>query len=211
MPYIIAVLALVVVGVGFTLYQSSDKPVDQLATTETELITEVEPAALEEPAPEISTSEYEVAYREEDDEDKDEEEDDDEKPYSQPVTQPAVAETAPITPTPVVTPTPAVPAAPANDFKDGVYTSHITYRTPEGTYAMDVTLTIANDKVVTSDISYDSKTARDSYTKRFDSSYESYVTGKNLDGVTLSRVGGASLTTTAFNKAVADIKTKASA
>lgn len=196
MPYIIAVLALVVVGVGFTLFQSQTQPSDITTDESTSSLDKFEDVivggneeVIEVTANPESVTENEAATAD-----------------NTPPPTSAITET---TPTSVTTPTPT-PTTPTYDYENGTYTSHISYRTPDGNYSMDVTLTISNDKVVASDISYDSKTLRDSYTTRFNKSYETYVTGKNLDSVSLSRVGGASLTSNAFNKAVADIKAKAS-
>ena len=41
--------------------------------------------------------------------------------------------------------------------------------------------------------------------ERFDAVYKTEVVGKKLTDINLSRVGGASLTSKAFNEAVADI------
>lgn len=75
---------------------------------------------------------------------------------------------------------------------------------------MDVSLTVAKDVVSATNITFSGKAARDSYSRRFDKSYASYVVGEDLSTLHLSRVGGASLTTTAFNKAVTNIKSQAS-
>jgi uncharacterized protein with FMN-binding domain len=197
MPHIIAVLALVVIGVGFTLFQSTDEPIviDTFAEVDTTPI-------------QASTSEI-ISYRddEEGEDNDDDEYEEEEEDINQPNIQPVVQQTTPQPATPITVPT---PEAATYDYRNGAYTSNITYRTPEGGYSMTVTLTISNDKITTSDISYDSKTARDKYTRRFTNSYDSYVTGNDLDSVNLSRVGGASLTSNAFNKAIADIKNQAS-
>jgi hypothetical protein len=215
MPYIIAVLALVVVGVGFTLYQSAPTT----AVVETPK-TNPAVAITETPAPYTASEDKE---EEDDDTTKNDDgelakEDDTDQPSSQPVTTPPVAvETpAPIpvttpVPTPVTTPTPTSIAS-TNDFRNGTYLARTTYKTPDrDTYTMDVSVTVANDVITATDITFDSRALRDSYVKRFDSSYGSTVIGKDLGTVSLSRVAGASLTTNAFNNALASIKSQAGA
>ncbi len=75
---------------------------------------------------------------------------------------------------------------------------------------MNVSVTVQNDKVTGSSISFDAKGADSGYSKRFAGEYQSQVIGKELGSVNLSRVGGASLTTNAYNSALADIKSQAS-
>lgn len=210
MPYIIAVLALIVVGVGFTLFQSQPQPTDVATTESTSTIEKIKDIVVEEV--------YEIADATTTAEDIIEDEatsSDTTSTTPPPIAAETVApnpgtatpEPTPTTPIPTPTPEPAI----VYDYRNGTYSSHISYRTPDGTYAMDVSLTINGDKVTTANITFDSKASRDSYTKRFNNSYQSYVVGKDLDSVNLSRVGGASLTSAAFNKAVAAIKTQANA
>lgn len=142
MPYIIALLALVVIGVGFTLFKSSDVPQPESATVVTE-----------QPAPEESV---------------------------------------------------------ANMYKDGTYTTTTTYQTPaRAEYSMEVTLIVANNTVTDSQIVYSQGAEKDPNAQRFDAAYRTEIIGKTLDTISLSRVGGASLTTGAFNKALETIKTDA--
>lgn len=208
MPYIIAILALIVIGVGFTLFQSSDQTTDKEVVkhvTETSQNTEL--VAESTPTPEttlLEDTEYEteVAYEEEDN--------DDDLPAPLPVQTPpaVVAAVTPVVQAPT-TETPVVNTV-VTDYKDGTYTSHISYRTPDGTYAMDVTMTIDNDIVTNTTVAFDDKASKDGYTKKFNTSYQSYVNSQDLDTISPSRIAGASLTTDAFKKAIAEIKTKAS-
>jgi outer membrane biosynthesis protein TonB len=200
MPYIIAVLFLVVIGTGFTLFQSNnvneetktiDAIVEELKETASSTFTTVEEGM------EIEAEEPTEVTQEE--------------------PTPQVADTTPpkqqpkpgTTPAPTPTPTPA-PSAPASTYTNGTYRTSSTYRTPDGTYTMDVSITVANDKITNSTLSFDSNGARDGYSKRFSSAYQSNVIGKDLETVSLSRVGGASLTTRAFNSALSSIRSQAS-
>jgi hypothetical protein len=75
---------------------------------------------------------------------------------------------------------------------------------------MTVGLTVKGDTVTNSTVTYDSEGARSSYSKRFNSGYQSQVIGKDLGSINLSRVSGSSLTTAAFNNALSSIKSQAS-
>ncbi len=75
---------------------------------------------------------------------------------------------------------------------------------------MNVSVTVNNDEVTASTLSFDADGSRDGYSKRFSGGYQSQVLGKELGNITLSRVGGASLTTAAFNSALSNIKSQAS-
>ncbi|MBP6881420.1 MAG: hypothetical protein KBC35_02235 [Candidatus Pacebacteria bacterium] len=198
MPYIIAVLALVVVGVGFTLFQSPEQATDQPDLTSTGVIADAE-------VTNVTSTEEATSYEYETEDDQQ-----DIALTAQPATVETTATTPIPSPAPTPTPTPA-PAAILYNYRNGTYSSQISFRTPEGTYSMDVTMTMNNDVITSTDIVFDSKAARDGYTKRFNTSYQTYVIGKNLDTLNLSRIAGASLTTDAFKKAITEIKTQASA
>jgi hypothetical protein len=87
-----------------------------------------------------------------------------------------------------------------------------TYLTPSRSkHEVDVTLTLQAGLVTEVDVVYDNS---DGYTypqqERFDAAYKTLVVGKSLNEISLSRVGGASLTTNAFNEALAAIKSQQS-
>lgn len=143
MPYIIAVLVLAVIGIGFTFFKTSTQP------------------ASETPIVETSTPTTEVA--------------------SQTV-----------------------------DYKNGVHTAAVTYLTPiKAEYKLEVSLTLANDVVTDAQIIYSQGAEKDPNAQRFEAAYRTEVIGKDIDTLNLSRVGGASLTTAAFNNALMNIKTDA--
>lgn len=206
MPYIIAVLALVVVGVGFTLFQSPEQATDQPKIKSTEIIADAEVTNI------LPTENEVTTYGEEIENDNQNENDDqqDNVSTSQPATTEPVTTTPIPSPTPIPTPAP-VPAAILYNYRNGTYSSQISYRTPEGMYSMDVTLTMVNDMISNTNIVFDSKALRDGYTERFNTSYQTYVIGKDIDALNLSRIAGASLTTDAFKKAITEIKTQAGA
>lgn len=201
MPYAIAVLALIVMSVGFTLFQSqgqvanndSESPSivraeaavgESVATSTQTVVTNIidEVTAPETPQSEPIPQET--------------------KPRKETPTNPAPAPT----PTPVPTPTPA-PAV-VYDYKNGTYRTQQSYRTPGGQYQMDLSVTVTNDKVTNTTLSFGAG-GGDGYSKRFNTSYQSQIVGQDLGTVSLSRVGGASLTTKAFNTVINTIKSQA--
>ncbi len=95
-------------------------------------------------------------------------------------------------------------------YKDGTYTASASYFTPKRQeHDLDITLTVANDVVTEATITYDDGPAKTGSHKGFDGAYETEVIGVELSNIDLSRVGGASLTSDAYNNALAEIKSDA--
>lgn len=126
----------------------------------------------------------------------------------------------PVTPpptTPSAVPAKPIPAAPVavvakTAYKDGTYTITASYTAPSRTtHDVTTTLKIVNDVVTESQVNFSGEKAETSsnYQSRFSQNYKSEVVGKKLDNITLARVGGASLTTGAFNKALVQVKAQA--
>jgi hypothetical protein len=201
MPYFITVLALVVMSVGFTLFQSQSAVAEGVQEPPSlEKMEEMVNALIATNTPVIITDIIEDVSL-------DEETSTQSETPSQPAT-PAPSNPAPSAPTPApAAPTPA-PAI-TTDYRNGTYSAQSSYRTPDGTYQISVNLTVANDKITGSTISFDSRGARDGYSKRFSSSYQSAIIGQDLGSASLTRVGGASLTTRAFNTALDSIRSQA--
>lgn len=106
-------------------------------------------------------------------------------------------------------PTPT-PTTPANGYKDGTYETSVTYLTPvRSQYKLDVTFTVAKDVITAADVAYSQGAEKDPNAAKFEAAYKAQVIGKDIDSLNLSRVGGASLTTGAFNNALVAIKTDA--
>lgn len=127
------------------------------------------------------------------------------KPAEAPTVAPATQEA------PVPT-TPAEPAAAssATDYTDGTYTTDVTYFTPKrDEYGVNVSLTLTKDIVTDAKVTYSNGGEKDPNAARFEAAYKKEVIGKDIDTLNLSRVGGASLTTAAFNNALVNIKTDA--
>lgn len=100
----------------------------------------------------------------------------------------------------------------SSNYKDGTYSDTASYYTPDGSEDIKVTLVIANGTVTSASIE-NSGNDRESamYQQRFAASYTSYVVGKSIDSLQLSRIAGASLTTDGFNSAIEAIRTDATA
>lgn len=87
------------------------------------------------------------------------------------------------------------------------YVAEASYFTPRRTeHDIVVTLELAGETVVDATVTYDGGTAQTPMHMAFDNAYKSEVIGQNIDTIELSRVGGASLTSTAFNDAVAVVR-----
>lgn len=149
MPYIIAIIAIVIIGVGFTLFQSNQTETETAVVTTTE---QAAPSTPEVPATETSTV----------------------------------------------------------DYKDGSYTTNVTYQTPKrDEYGVAVSLTLTKDIVTDAKVVYSNGAEKDPNAAKFEAAYKTEVIGKDIDTLNLSRVGGASLTTAAFNDALVKIKADA--
>ena len=79
-----------------------------------------------------------------------------------------------------------------------------SYTTPARlTHTIEVSLTLNGEMVTDVAVDYNNGAGpANDHQKRFDSAYRTQVVGKTLSEISLSRVGGASLTSAGFNKAV---------
>lgn len=97
-------------------------------------------------------------------------------------------------------------------YNDGSYNIATAYTVPNrANHTVAVAFTVANDSITGAKIVFggDDVPTSKGYQAKFVAAYESEVIGKKLDDVKLSRVGGASLTSNAFNDAVAKLKVAA--
>jgi hypothetical protein len=132
-----------------------------------------------------------------------------EETMNEPVTVP----TEPAAPTePVVTET--EPSREATEetpvaSTGGTFTASASYLTPARTsHDIDVTLTVDATGIITAaEVVYDKGEGfSNGHQERFDGAYRAAVIGQSIDTVSLSRVGGASLTSKGFNDAIAQIR-----
>lgn len=102
---------------------------------------------------------------------------------------------------------------PTSGYKDGSYTATGSYRTPEGSEQITVTLTLKSGVVADSSVTFSQTRERESkqYQSQFASGYSQLVVGKKIDEINLSRVSGSSLTPLGFNAALEQIKAQAKA
>ena len=87
------------------------------------------------------------------------------------------------------------------------YSTTVNYKVPEGgSQSMGLTVTV-NGAVISSISISQSKSGENSkkWQNNFENNYKPLVLGKNIKSVNLSRVGGASITTNAFNQAIKSI------
>jgi uncharacterized protein YxeA len=115
-----------------------------------------------------------------------------------------------MTPTTTDSQTSTTPVDTSKNYTDGDYTATGSYSTPGGNENITVKVSLKDD-VITEVSSDGSATSGNSsvYQKQFLDNYTSFVVGKDVDEVSLSRVSGSSLTSTGFNKAIEAIKADA--
>ena len=116
---------------------------------------------------------------------------------------------APVSPTTTVAITTDTPTIVSNQ----TYTEVLTYKAPEN-HTEEITVTAIVDAMGNIvDVTFTNATPSNRESKQYLGNFaksfsSSMVIGKNIHSVNLSRVGGASLTTGAFNKAITNIGAK---
>lgn len=107
---------------------------------------------------------------------------------------------------------PATTSTTEGDYQDGQYTATAQYLTPTRIpHDVTVSLTIEDAQVTAAETLFDGdREFSNNHQSWFDQEYKSQVVGVSLDDILLSRTGGASLTTRAFNQALEEIKDQAS-
>ena len=177
MPIIIAIIALVVIGAGAYLWSIQSMSTPPVTPSDVTATEELIEVADREPVP---TDMPEAT------------------PTDMPV-EPTVSDA-------VTTSDVAIAPEPPSDTAV-TQSVDVSYLTPARTsHDMTVTLTVANGIVTAATIVYDNGDGfSNAHQERFDDAYKAQVIGQPIDGIALSRVGGASLTTGAFNDAVQQI------
>lgn len=95
-------------------------------------------------------------------------------------------------------------------YKDGSYSASGSYRTPQTTETIYVTVTVKNGDVIDSAIQQTpQESASAEYQAEFKNNYRPFVVGKKLSDIRLSHVSGSSLTSGGFNAALDEIKSQA--
>ncbi len=100
----------------------------------------------------------------------------------------------------------------SSSYKDGTYSGKASYMVPHGHNSISVTVEIKDSKIVSASAQHD-YTDHESgmYVDEFDSSLDTAVTGESVESLSPSRIGGASLTTDAFDNVLDTIRSEASA
>ena len=107
----------------------------------------------------------------------------------------------------------AATQAASSGYKDGTYSATTQYSGPRGySNSIGVSVTV-KDGIVTAVKTTQNYSDRESgmYIDSFENALRSAVVGKSLDGLQLNRIGGATLTTVAFDDAIASIQSEAKA
>ena len=95
-------------------------------------------------------------------------------------------------------------------YNNGTYSATINYVVPKSDNSITVEMNVENGKVSSVKTTHDySDRESDFYIANFDSLIEEAVTGKSIDNLSVGRIGGASLTSNAFDDAIATIKNEA--
>lgn len=195
MPIIAVILSLGLIALGVYLINSKGNQ-ENFATAKTEEILTTKPEEIEPVNNETITTTQEADSTTETN-----------------ITENEKVEEKPVaeTPKPVVTSTSVAEKPPASTpttvSQTKTYTAEETYFVSNKKYTVDVTLDVKDGVVINSDVMYGNKETgyQHPLQERFDGAYKTQVVGKKLDNISLSRVGGASLTSKAFNEAVANI------
>ncbi|WAP52800.1 hypothetical protein OL239_06385 [Arthrobacter sp. ATA002] len=123
---------------------------------------------------------------------------------------PAAQDPAPASP---AAPQSAAPqnAAPAGSYADGEYSASGSYTPPSNqTEDVDVTLTLEGSVVTELEVTTSGNHPTSKMHQRdFTSKVQDQVVGRNLDELDVDKVGGSSLTSAGFNKALDTIRAEA--
>ncbi len=107
---------------------------------------------------------------------------------------------------------PLTAAASAFTFTNGTYSTTVSYSSPGGADSLGVSVTLKGDVIVDVAVTeMANDPASQTFQDAFVAGYKTFVVGKNIADVQLSKVSGSSLTSQAFNDALSAIKTQAEA
>jgi hypothetical protein len=104
----------------------------------------------------------------------------------------------------------SAPAAEDHSYSDGIYSALGGYSSPGGPQSINVAVQLKNDQVAWVMVTPSSFIGEaGSFQARFADEIRGEVIGKDIDLIAVSRIAGSSLTSTAFNEALTQIKTEA--
>lgn len=103
-------------------------------------------------------------------------------------------------------------ATASGSYKDGTYTSTVSYYVPRGSNSLTAKVTVTSGTVtaVKVDHNYNDRESG-MYIDSFESALQSAAVGKSIDGLSPGRIGGATLTTQAFDDALTAVRNDAKA
>ena len=98
----------------------------------------------------------------------------------------------------------------AGDYADGSYTESGDYTAPSGPESVEVTVTLADNIIIEVEVVGEATDAQAKlHQGQFIDGIDELVVGKNIDEISVDKVGGSSLTSGGFNDAIAAIKADA--
>jgi uncharacterized protein with FMN-binding domain len=98
----------------------------------------------------------------------------------------------------------------AGDYADGSYTESGDYTAPSGPESVEVTVTLADNIISEVEVVGEATDAQAKlHQGQFIDGIDELVVGKNIDEISVDKVGGSSLTSGGFNDAIAAIKADA--
>ncbi len=101
-------------------------------------------------------------------------------------------------------------SASVSSYKDGTYTAKGSYVSPGGNESVTVSLTLKDGVVTASTVEEGAGDPEAlEYQHDFIGGYKTFVNGKDIDNIHVSRVSGSSLTSIGFNDALTQIKDQA--
>lgn len=110
----------------------------------------------------------------------------------------------------VPTTTPSNAGTKTSVYKDGTYTANATYNSPGGSGKISITIALTNGVITSSSFSgTPSNPVSEKLQSGFNSAYKQQVIGKSIEGLNLSVVNGASLTTRSFTEALESVRSQA--
>ena len=104
----------------------------------------------------------------------------------------------------------SAPAAENHSYADGIYQALGGYSSPGGPQSINVAVQLKNDQVswvMVTPSSFIGEAGE--FQSRFAQDIQGEVIGKDIDLIAVARIAGSSLTSTAFNDALSQIKTEA--
>jgi uncharacterized protein with FMN-binding domain len=98
----------------------------------------------------------------------------------------------------------------SGDYADGTYTESGDYQAPSGAETVEVTVTLADNTITDVKVVGDATDAQAKlHQGEFIDGIADVVVGKNIDEISVDKVGGSSLTSGGFNAAISAIKADA--